>query len=61
MFNNSNFWNTEDTQSYEFQSEETKFQATIDFVRTYLDNVVQQTSPFGEKEQNKLTFEVRNY
>jgi hypothetical protein len=41
-----------------YESEDTKFQATIDFVRTYLDNVVQQSSPFGDKEQNKLTFEV---
>ena len=40
--------------------EDTKFHATIDFVRIFLDNVVQQTSPFGDKEQNKLTFEVVN-
>ena len=39
-------------------SEDTKFQPTIDFVRAFLDNVVQQTSPFGDKEQNKLTYEV---
>ncbi len=42
-------------------SEETKFQATIDFVRAYLDNVVQQTAPFSDKEQNKLTFEVPKF
>ena len=39
--------------------EDSKFQSTIDFVRSYLDNVVQQASPFGDKEQNKLTFEVK--
>jgi len=38
--------------------EDTKFQPTIDFVRSFLDNVVQQSSPFGDKEQNKLTYEV---
>jgi len=38
--------------------EDTKFQPTIDFVRLFLDNVVQQSSPFGDKEQNKLTYEV---
>lgn len=42
----------------DFLVEDSKFQATIDFVRSYLDNVVQQASPFGDKEQNKLTFEV---
>ena len=40
--------------------EQSKFQATIYFVRAYLDNVVQQASPFSDKEQNKLTFEVIN-
>jgi hypothetical protein len=39
--------------------EDAKFQGTIDFVRGYLDNVVQQTEPFGNKDQNKLTFEVQ--
>ena len=39
-------------------SDESKFQATINFVRSYLNNIVQQKSPFADKEQNKLTFEA---
>ena len=39
--------------------EDLKFESTIDFVRAYLDNVVQLSSPFGNREQNKLTFEVQ--
>lgn len=38
--------------------EQAKFQSLINFVGSYLDKIVQQTSPFGDKEQNKLTFEV---
>ncbi len=45
---------------HELMHEQSKFQATIYFVRAYLDNVVQQASPFSDKEQNKLTFEVIN-
>ncbi len=41
-----------------FNTEDTKFHSTIDFVRSYLDNVVQQASPFADVEQNKLTYEV---
>ncbi|CAF0720089.1 unnamed protein product [Brachionus calyciflorus] len=56
-FPNNTFPNEQFKQN---DNEDTKFQPAIDFVRAYLDNVVQQTSPFGDKEQNKLTFEVVN-
>lgn len=55
--NSNNLFQNQSSQ-IKYEPEDTKFQATIDFVRAYLDNVVQQTSPFGDREQNKLTFEV---
>uniref|UniRef100_A0ACB8FPZ7 Inositol 1,4,5-trisphosphate receptor type 2 n=1 Tax=Sphaerodactylus townsendi TaxID=933632 RepID=A0ACB8FPZ7_9SAUR len=35
-----------------------KFALTMEFVEEYLKEVVNQTFPFGDKEKNKLTFEV---
>uniref|UniRef100_UPI00398F64F4 inositol 1,4,5-trisphosphate-gated calcium channel ITPR2 isoform X2 n=1 Tax=Pristiophorus japonicus TaxID=55135 RepID=UPI00398F64F4 len=37
-----------------------KFALTVDFVEEYLRDVVTQPFPFGDKEKNKLTFEVVN-
>ncbi|XP_076870703.1 inositol 1,4,5-trisphosphate-gated calcium channel ITPR1 isoform X3 [Brachyhypopomus gauderio] len=37
-----------------------KFAHTMDFVETYLRDVVCQSFPFSDKEKNKLTFEVVN-
>ncbi|XP_035380493.1 inositol 1,4,5-trisphosphate receptor type 1 isoform X1 [Electrophorus electricus] len=37
-----------------------KFSHTMDFVETYLRDVVCQSFPFSDKEKNKLTFEVVN-
>lgn len=33
----------------------------MEFVEEYLKEVVNQPFPFGDKEKNKLTFEVRYY
>lgn len=35
-----------------------KFALTMEFVEEYLKEVVNQPFPFGDKEKNKLTFEV---
>jgi hypothetical protein len=40
------------------RTQNAKFIDTIDFVGTYLQNVVQLASPFDNPEQNKLTYEV---
>uniref|UniRef100_H3C9T0 Inositol 1,4,5-trisphosphate receptor n=1 Tax=Tetraodon nigroviridis TaxID=99883 RepID=H3C9T0_TETNG len=37
-----------------------RFSLTMDFVETYLREVVSQNVPFSDKEKNKLTFEVVN-
>uniref|UniRef100_A0A4W3JR24 Inositol 1,4,5-trisphosphate receptor n=1 Tax=Callorhinchus milii TaxID=7868 RepID=A0A4W3JR24_CALMI len=37
-----------------------KFALTVEFVEDYLKDVVTQLFPFGDKEKNKLTFEVVN-
>ncbi|XP_054879146.1 inositol 1,4,5-trisphosphate receptor type 1-like isoform X5 [Poeciliopsis prolifica] len=37
-----------------------RFSLTMDFVETYLREVVSQNIPFSDKEKNKLTFEVVN-
>ena len=35
-----------------------KFALTMEFVEEYLKEVVKQPIPFGDKEKNKLTYEV---
>lgn len=36
-----------------------KFAPTMEFVEEYLKDVVSQPFPFGDKEKNELTLEVR--
>lgn len=38
-----------------------KFALTMEFVEEYLKEVVNQPFPFGDKEKNKLTFEVISF
>jgi hypothetical protein len=37
-----------------------KFESTMKFVEDYLKTVVEQPNSFADREQNKLTHEVKN-
>lgn len=48
------------TPNQKCKEEDKKFKPLIDFVGNYLNKIVLQSSPFGDNEQNKLTYEVVN-
>lgn len=51
---------------YEYESTDSsredmkrKFASTMEFVEEYLKDVVNQSFPFGDKDKNELTLEVK--
>lgn len=54
--------------SFEYESTDTsreemkrKFAPTMEFVEEYLRDVVSQHFPFGDKDKNELTLEVKSH
>lgn len=56
------------THRFEYESTDTsreemkrKFAPTMEFVEEYLRDVVSQPFPFGDKDKNELTLEVKKH
>ena len=59
--NNNKMIVAKKTHVSKLNTQNIKFQSTIDFVGIYLQNVVKLQFPFENKEQNKFTYEVYNF